>query len=74
MLLLSAEKIEKSYGIKPLLKGVSLYLEQGDKIGVVGCNGMGKSTLLKLIAGVEQYDSGSITKTPHLVIASDKRI
>ena len=46
MLLLSAEKIEKSYGIKPLLKGVSLYLEQGDKIGVVGCNGMGKSTLL----------------------------
>ncbi len=68
MLLLSAEKIEKSYGIKPLLKGVSLYLEQGDKIGVVGCNGMGKSTLLKLIAGVEQYDSGSITKIPHLVI------
>ena len=68
MLLLSAEKIEKSYGIKPLLKGVSLYLEQGDKIGVVGCNGMGKSTLLKLIAGVEQCDSGSITKTPHLVI------
>ena len=50
MLLLSAEKIEKSYGIKPLLKGVSLYLEQGDKIGVVGSNGMGKSTLLKLIA------------------------
>ena len=68
MLLLSAEKIEKSYGIKPLLKGVSLYLEQGDKIGVVGSNGMGKSTLLKLIAGVEQCDSGSITKIPHLVI------
>ncbi len=68
MLLLSAEKIEKSYGIKPLLKEASLYLGQGDKIGVVGLNGMGKSTLLKIIAGVEQYDSGSITKTPHLVI------
>lgn len=68
MLLLSAEKIEKSYGIKPLLEGASLYLSRGDKVGVVGLNGMGKSTLLKIIAGVEQYDSGSITKTPHLVI------
>lgn len=68
MLLLSAEKIEKSYGIKPLLEGASLYLSQGDKVGVVGLNGMGKSTLLKIIAGVEQYDSGSITKIPHLVI------
>ncbi len=68
MLLLSAEKIEKSYGIKPLLEGASLYLSRGDKVGVVGLNGMGKSTLLKIIAGVEQYDSGSITKIPHLVI------
>ena len=68
MLLLSAEKIEKSYGIKPLLEGASLYLGRGDKVGVVGLNGMGKSTLLKIIAGVEQYDSGSITKIPHLVI------
>ena len=67
MLLLSAEKIE-SYGIKPLLEGASLYLSRGDKVGVVGLNGMGKSTLLKIIAGVEQYDSGSITKIPHLVI------
>ena len=64
MLLLSAEKIEKSYGIKPLLEGASLYLSRGDKVGVVGLNGMGKSTLLKIIAGVEQYDSGSITKIP----------
>ena len=68
MLLLSAEKIEKSYGIKPLLEGASLYLSRGDKVGVVGLNGMGQSTLLKIIAGVEQYDSGSITKIPHLVI------
>ena len=68
MLLLSAEKIEKSYGIKPLLEGASLYLSRGDKVGVVGLNGMGKSTLLKIIAGVEQYDSGNITKIPHLVI------
>lgn len=68
MLFLSAEKIEKSYGIKPLLEGASLYLSRGDKVGVVGLNGMGKSTLLKIIAGVEQYDSGSITKIPHLVI------
>ena len=70
MLLLSAEKIEKSYGIKPLLEGASLYLSRGDKVGVVGLNGMGKSTLLKIIAGVEQYDSGSITKIRHSLFAS----
>ena len=51
-----------------MLEGASLYLSRGDKVGVVGLNGMGKSTLLKIIAGVEQYDSGSITKIPHLVI------
>ena len=62
------KKIEKSYGIKPLLEGASLYLSRGDKVGVVGLNGMGKSTLLKIIAGVEQYDSWEITKIPHLVI------
>ena len=62
MLLLSAEKKEKSYGIKPLLEGASLYLSRGDKVGVVGLNGMGKSTLLKIIAGVEQYDSGVLQK------------
>ncbi len=56
------KKIEKSYGIKPLLEGASLYLSRGDKVGVVGLNGMGKSTLLKIIAGVEQYDSRRLQK------------
>lgn len=62
MILLSAEKITKSYSEKPLLQDVSLYLNQGDKIGVIGVNGTGKSTFLKIIAQAETAVSGSITK------------
>lgn len=60
MILLSAEAITKSYREGNLLDGVSLYLEEGDKAGIIGINGTGKSTLLKIIAGVEQPDSGSV--------------
>lgn len=60
MILLSAEAITKSYREGNLLNGVSLYLEEGDKAGIIGINGTGKSTLLKIIAGVEQPDSGSV--------------
>nr|WP_319487192.1 ABC-F family ATP-binding cassette domain-containing protein [uncultured Caproiciproducens sp.] len=62
MLLLSAEKINKSYSEKILLKDVSLGIQEGDKIGVIGVNGTGKSTLLKIIAGLETPDSGTISK------------
>ncbi len=60
LILLSAEAITKSYREGNLLDGVSLYLEEGDKAGIIGINGTGKSTLLKIIAGVEQPDSGSV--------------
>lgn len=60
MILLSAEAITKSYREGNLLDGVSLYLEEGDKVGIIGINGTGKSTLLKIIGGVEQPDSGSV--------------
>lgn len=60
MILLSAEAITKSYREGNLLDGVSLYLEEGDKAGIIGINGTGKSTLLKIIAGLEQPDSGSV--------------
>ena len=44
-MLLSAERIKKAYGARVLLDGVSLYLNQGDKVGVIGINGTGKSTV-----------------------------
>lgn len=63
-MLLSAEKITKSYCEKILLNGVSLYLNEGDKIGVIGVNGTGKSTFLNIIAQIEDPDSGTISKNP----------
>ena len=63
-MLLSAEKITKSYSEKILLNAVSLYLNEGDKIGVIGVNGTGKSTFLNIIAGKEDPDSGTISKNP----------
>ncbi|MDW7650939.1 MAG: ABC-F family ATP-binding cassette domain-containing protein [Bacillota bacterium] len=62
MILLSAENITKSYSEKKLLNNISLHLSEGDKVGVIGINGTGKSTLLKIIAGIEQCDSGKISK------------
>jgi ABC transport system ATP-binding/permease protein len=62
LLLLSAEKIKKSYSEKKLLNEISLYVHEGDKIGVIGINGTGKSTFLKIIAAIEVPDSGMISK------------
>ncbi len=64
-MLLSAEKITKSYSEKTVLKDVSLYLDEGEKIGVIGLNGTGKSTFLKIIARIEEPDSGTITRNPN---------
>ncbi|MDF2893116.1 MAG: transporter related protein [Clostridia bacterium] len=62
MNLLSIENISKSYSEKPLLENISLGINEGDKIGVIGVNGVGKSTLLKIIAGAEQADTGRLIK------------
>ncbi len=59
--ILSAEKLTKQYIETKVLDEVSLYINSGDKIGVVGVNGTGKSTLLKIIAGELESDSGTIT-------------
>ena len=59
-MLLSAEKIKKSYTEKVLLSDISLYLDKGDKIGVIGVNGTGKSTFLKILAQVEAPDAGTV--------------
>ncbi len=63
MILLNADKITKSYTEQPLLENISLSIHEGDKIGLIGVNGTGKSTLLKIIAGKEDAEGGSITKT-----------
>ena len=62
MNLITLENIYKSYSEKPLLEGIKLNITDEDKIGIIGVNGTGKSTLLKIIAGVEECDKGTITK------------
>ena len=57
-MLLSAEQVSKTYGDRTVLDQVSFYLEPGDKVGVIGLNGTGKSTLLRLLAGAEEPDEG----------------
>ena len=60
MVLLTAEHIRKSYGTRVIFDDISFSIHEGDKIGVIGVNGTGKSTLLKIIAGAAQADSGEI--------------
>ena len=65
-MLLSAEHISKSYGTRTILDDVSLYLEPGQKLGVIGINGTGKSTLLRILAGAEEPDGGSVSRDPNV--------
>jgi len=60
--LLNLESVSKSFDIRALLDGVSLGVNAGDRIGVVGRNGGGKSTLIKVMAGIETPDSGRVSK------------
>ena len=60
--LLNLESVSKSFDIRALLDGVSLGVNTGDRIGIVGRNGGGKSTLIKVMAGIEAPDSGRVSK------------
>ena len=60
--LLNLESVSKSFDIRVLLDGVSLGVNAGDRIGIVGRNGGGKSTLIKVMAGIEAPDSGRVSK------------
>jgi ATP-binding cassette subfamily F protein uup len=60
--LINLEAVSKSFGVKPLLDNVSLGINVAERIGVVGRNGGGKSTLMKVIAGIEPPDSGRVAK------------
>ena len=66
MVLLTCEHIKKSYTEKPLITDVSMSIHDTDKIGFVGVNGTGKSTLLKIIAGVMEPEGGIITRSREL--------
>ncbi len=67
-MLLTAENISKSYTEKPLLTNITIYLNEGDKIGLIGINGTGKSTFLKILAAQEEPDTGKLIKNPNLRI------
>ena len=69
MVLLSAEKISKSFSDKVLLQDVSLYIGDTDKIGIIGVNGTGKTTLLNLLAGLIKPEKGTISKSSGARIA-----
>lgn len=56
----SVEKIGKAYGIKPLFKGISFHINEGDKIALVARNGSGKTTILNILAGKETADEGKV--------------
>lgn len=69
MILLSAQNISKTYMERKVLDNVSFYLNEGDKVGIIGINGTGKSTLLRILAGAEEPDSGEIVRTSGIRIS-----
>ena len=60
MIILALQDVRKSFGTHEVLKSVSFTLQEGERMGLVGVNGSGKSTMMKIIAGLESADSGSV--------------
>lgn len=69
MNIISLENVGKNYGIKPLFENVSLGFEDTDKIGIIGANGSGKSTFLRVIAGTETPDAGKVVRASGKTLA-----
>src|SRR5687767_8396064 len=65
----SVEGLGKSYGIKPLFEDISLHISEGDKIALVARNGSGKSTLIKILAGKETPDEGTVWINKEVTVA-----
>ncbi len=61
--LVNLKSVAKGYGSRSVLHDVTLGIAEGDRIGIVGRNGDGKSTLLHLVAGLEEPDAGAVTRT-----------
>ena len=68
MNLINIERITKSFTDHKLFDNASFSLQEGEKVGIIGINGTGKTTLLKMMAGLEEPDEGSITTANHAVI------
>lgn len=68
MNLINIEKVTKSYTERKLFDNASFSVQEREKIGIVGINGTGKSTLLKIVAGLEEPDEGSVVRANHVVI------
>ncbi len=66
--LLNLERVSKAYGVRPLLSDVSLGVGAGQRIGIVGRNGDGKTTLLRLMTGEEEPDSGRVSRQRGLLV------
>ncbi|MGI8641017.1 MAG: ABC-F family ATP-binding cassette domain-containing protein [Pyrinomonadaceae bacterium] len=69
MNILSLENVSKNYGIKPLFENVTIGLEDRDKIGIIGANGSGKTTFLRVVAGTETPDAGKVTRAQGKTLA-----
>ena len=69
MNVLNVEKVTKGYGNRIMLDGVTLGINDGDKIGLIGINGTGKSTFLKIVAGIVEPDAGKVVKGNGVTVA-----
>ncbi len=69
MNIVSLENISKNYGFKPLFENVTLGLEDNDKVGIIGANGSGKSTFLRILAGLEEPDTGRVVRAKGSTLA-----
>ena len=67
--LINLENVSKTWGLKTLLDGVSLGVQTGERIGIVGVNGGGKTTLLEVLTGIDPPDSGRVSHTSDLRMA-----
>ena len=68
-MLISAEHLSINFGARQLLDNVDLYLNEGDKVGVVGVNGAGKSTFLRVLAGQLEPDGGTVRRDPNVQVS-----
>ncbi len=68
-MLLSAEHVSINFGMRQLVDDVSFYLNEGDKIGIIGINGTGKSTLLRVLSSQLEPDGGSVTRNPNVTLS-----
>lgn len=69
MNILSLENVSKNYGIKPLFENVTLGFDEADKIGIIGANGSGKTTFLRVVAGQESPDTGNVVRANNKTLA-----